>query len=239
MNTATHYYMRGMGQTGGQQQQQQQTQTQINVQQMAQGASSAAIQMINGNYVSGAGTALLTAAMIPSPATPFLAIAGAAAEILGAIGIGKGCGQTCILASQYANKAEPILQQNLDTYMAQPTPRSQSAQTAALNIFDQVWQGLVSACSSPTLGDAGKRCVTDRQAGACVWKAKAPQYPGQPAAGACWNWFNGYRDPIANDTNVVADSSTSTFLGTGTNGTGTILLIGAAVLGVVLLVGLS
>jgi hypothetical protein len=25
----------------------------------------------------------------------------------------------------------------------------------------------------------------------------------------CWNWFNAYRDPIANDPNVVADSASS------------------------------
>lgn len=225
MNTATHYYFAGMGQPSA---------AQIGGA-AASGASTAAVQIIQGNYIGGAGSALLTAAMIPGPQAPFLAIAGAAAELLGAIGIGRGCGQTCIVASQYANKAESLLQQNYNTYFALPTPRAQSAQQAALNVFDQVWQGLVQACSNPQLADAGKRCVTDRQAGACKWK---------DANGQCWNWFSGYRDPIANDPNVVADSPLSAVTnlfgsGSGGMGTGTILLIGAAVLGVVLLVGVT
>jgi hypothetical protein len=31
-------------------------------------------------------------------------------------------------------------------------------------------------------------------------------HPGEPVIGACWNWHNGYRDPIANDPNVVDDT---------------------------------
>jgi hypothetical protein len=50
---------------------------------------------------------------------------------LGAIGIGKGC-ETCITATEFANQAEPFLRQNLNTYLALPTPRYQSQQQAAL-----------------------------------------------------------------------------------------------------------
>jgi hypothetical protein len=32
--------------------------------------------------------------------------------------------------------------------------------------------------------------------------------------GECWNWFNGYRDPIANDPNVVADAVAPSVSGT-------------------------
>jgi hypothetical protein len=32
-------------------------------------------------------------------------------------------------------------------------------------------------------------------------------FPGEPQPGACWNWFSGYRDPIANDPDVVSDEN--------------------------------
>ena len=44
-----------------------------------------------------------------------------------------------------------------------------------------------------------------------MWKqtaSGAASYPGVPAEGACWNWFSGYRDPIANDPGVVQGSDT-------------------------------
>jgi hypothetical protein len=128
-----------------------------------------------------------------------VAAAGAAAELLGAIGIGAGCGQNCITASEYANKAEALLKQNLDTYMGLSIPRYKSAQAAALSIFDQVWSGLEQACASVP-GAAGANCISDRQAGACKWTNAA----------GCFNWFTGYRDPISGDPNVVDDSVAST-----------------------------
>jgi len=135
------------------------------------------------------GTLMQYGAYIPV-AGPFVVIAGAITELLAAIGIGRRCGQTCIVASQYANQAESLLQQNYNAYFALSTPRPKSAQQMALGNFDQIWNGLVQVCSNPPLSDAGKRCVSDRQAGACTWKGSDDQ---------CWNWFSGYRDPIAND----------------------------------------
>jgi hypothetical protein len=125
----------------------------------------------------------------------------------------SGCGQTCIETSQWANQAEPILRQNIQAYFSNPAPRSQSQQNAALANFDTVWARLVQMCSDPSTGDAGKRCISDRQAGACTWKQSTAwvslNIPGEPQPGQCWNWFNGYRDPIANDPNVVPDSAAS------------------------------
>jgi hypothetical protein len=119
----------------------------------------------------------------------------------------SGCGQTCIETSQWANQAEPLLKQNADAYFSNPAPRTQSQQNAALANFDSIWARLVQMCSDPSTGDAGKRCISDRQAGACTWKASANSpWPGGPAQGQCWNWFNSYRDVIANDPNVVPDS---------------------------------
>jgi hypothetical protein len=80
--------------------------------------------------------------------------------------------------------------------MALPVPRSRSNQTLALQTFDQIWATLVKMCSDPQWGNAGKRCISDRQRGACTWKDQ----------GQCWDWFIGYRDKIANDPNVVDDS---------------------------------
>lgn len=121
----------------------------------------------------------------------------------------SGCGQTCIVSTSFANQANAALQQNIEAYFSIPVPRPMSSQTAALANFDALWQWLQQQCANPQLGDAGKRCITDRQSGACVWTQPASSVPpwGIPAAGACWNWFSGYRDPIANDTNVYDDSS--------------------------------
>lgn len=144
----------------------------------------------------------------------------------------SGCGPTCIQASDYANQAEPILRNNLNTYLALPKPRSQSQQAAALETFDRVWAQLVQLWSDPALGNAGKRGISDRQAGACKWR---------DASGSCFNWFSGYRDPIANDPNVVPDSQAALSSSAGAlfSGGGSIspllLIAGALALGAWLL----
>jgi len=108
----------------------------------------------------------------------------------------SGCGQTCIVTSQWANQAEDALRQNLEAYRALPSPRTKGQQAVALANFDTIWNQLRQTCGQAGTGDAGKRCISDRQRGACTWKD----------AGACWDWFKGYRDPIANDS-VVPDAS--------------------------------
>lgn len=199
----------------------------------AAGAVAGTTQILGGNPVAGAGTMLLSAAPLTGPAAPFVAIAGAITEILGAIGIGKGCGQTCIRASEYANKASDLMSQNLNTYLALPAPRAASLQSIALQNFDQLWSGLVQACSDPSLNDAGTRCITDRQSGACKWTASPGgwhknadgswSYTGYGPAGsgsACWNYFIGFRDPIAQDPTVVADSQSAQAPQLAAGGTG-------------------
>jgi hypothetical protein len=144
-----------------------------------------------GQDVTASGALLLQTAPFTGPAAPFVAIAGAITEFLGAMGVGSGCGQTCVLSTQYANQAESYLRQNLAAYQALPSPRPLSAQTAALANFDTVWADLVQQCSNPALGDAGARCISDRQRGSTA-------YGG-------WSWFSGYRDPISSD--AVYDDS--------------------------------
>lgn len=154
------------------------------------------------------------------------AIAGPVGAIIGA-GIGlvttlvsaliknSGCGITCVETSQWANQAEPLLLQNIQAYFAQPAPRSQSSQAQALANFDAIWNTLKQQCSQPGTGTAGQRCISDRQAGACIWKQSTSspllaftQY-GEPAPGECWNWFSGYRSPIESDPDVAEDSSSA------------------------------
>ena len=162
-------------------------------------------------YLESAGASIAAAAPLTGPAAPFVAIGGLIVSFLGQMGIGSGCGQTCVLSTQYANQAEALLRQNINAYFAVPTPRPQSVQTAALQNFSAIWNDLQQQCSNPQLGTAGQNCISDRQSGACKWKQPASSVPpwGSPAAGDCWNWWNGYHDPIANDPNVVPDSALS------------------------------
>ena len=179
------------------------------------------------------GAALLSAAPFTGPAAPFVALAGGVSDLLAAIGVGAGCGQSCITASQYADKAQALMLQNLQTYMALAKPRAQSAQAAALSVFDQLWSGYETACATVP-GAAGQNCIADRQEGACKYQAN----------GACWNWFVGFRDPIANDPNVVPDSqavgSTASSLLSSVSGSSSMLpwaLAAAAVVAVFVLAG--
>ena len=159
-------------------------------------------------YLTSAGGAIMSAAPLAGPAAPFVAIGGAIVSFLGQMGVGSGCGQQCVLSTQYANKASALLEQNIQAYFAVPAPRPQSVQSAALNNFMLIWNDLEQQCSNPSLGSPGQRCITDRQAGACTWKQTGqPEFPGQPANGTCWNWWNSFHDPIANDPNVVPDSA--------------------------------
>src|SRR5271166_1888844 len=175
----------------------------------AQGQATA--QQATGVAVSTAGAAiplLVNAGWVAASAVPFIGAGIAVAAALAQYLIkNSGCGQTCIQTSQWANQAAAALQQVLDGYFT--GPRTASNQALALQAFDQTWAQLVKLCSDPQWGDAGKRCISDRQRGACTWKqAYAPVYPGEPASGECWNWFNGYRDPIANDSGVQPDAVT-------------------------------
>jgi hypothetical protein len=204
---------------------------------------------------SSIGTPVATQAIAPTVAST-LGLTGNAASlaipIVGAAIAGltfaveylltqTGCGQTCVITSNWANQAETTLEQNIQQYFAVPAPRPQSVQNLALANFDTVWNYLVQQCSNPSVGNAGKTCISDRQAGSCKWTQTTTSplltYPGEPQPGACWNWFSGYRDPIANDPDVAPDTVTSELstatsaLSSATGLSSSILyLIGAALL---------
>lgn len=94
-----------------------------------------------------------------------------------------------ILSTELVDTLEPVLVLNLDLYLA--GPHTASEQALRLGEFDEVWAFLVSqeACGTDDLGQAGRRCISDRER------------DGQ------FDWFKRYRDPIANDPDVVADGS--------------------------------
>jgi hypothetical protein len=173
--------------------------------------------------ITGSAGAAAATAVVSSIAASGGTIAGIAASSLvpvvgPAIGLvvfgvqqliaNSGCGQTCIVTSQWANQAADALTKNLDAYFALPSPRPKSAQIVCVANFDTIWAQLEKQCGDPQWGDAGRRCISDRQRGACIWRQnQTPGHPGEPAEGECWNWFNGYRDPIALDTDVYDDTA--------------------------------
>ncbi len=155
----------------------------------------------------GAAVGLTAAAAVPIVGAAIAGIALAATYLIK----NSGCGVTCVETSSWANQAATLLGQNIAAYFSLPVPRSQSSQAQALATFDSIWATLQQQCGQPGTGTAGQDCISDRQAGACKWHQTAAAVPpwGTPAAGECWNWFNGYRDPIANDPDV-ADDATAT-----------------------------
>lgn len=161
---------------------------------------------------SGALAAVIAGGSIVPLIGPAIAAVAVAIELI----LHSGCGITCVETSQWANQAEQLLIQNIQAYFS--GPRNASSQAVCLSAFDNIWAGLESRCGQSGTGAAGQRCITDREAGACTWKQTSTspllQYPGEPQPGACWNWFNGYRDPIANDPNVIADATPASSTGT-------------------------
>jgi hypothetical protein len=203
------------------------------------------------NMASSAAETFVPTAVGPSVAgllgistTAAIPIVGAA---IAAISIGielilhSGCGQTCVVTSQWANQAEGYLKQNISSYFAIPVPRPQSVQKIAMANFQAIWNTLVQQCNQPGLGTAGQKCISDRQDGACKWKQTGQPYPGTPAIGDCWNWWSGYYYPIANDTQTYDDSVAAPLTGAISALTGGAispdLLIGVALIGGALLLG--
>lgn len=127
--------------------------------------------------------------------------------------LNSGCGVTCVETSDWANQAEQLLAQNIQTYFALAPPRSSADQAAAIQNFNEIWEQLQANCGQSGTGTAGIKCISDREAGACTWKQTATSpllsIPGEPQAGQCWNWFSGYLYPIQNDPDVAQESTES------------------------------
>jgi len=167
-----------------------------------------------------------TAVAAPAAAAAFAIPLAVAVPLIGAaiagVALGveallnSGCGQSCVLTSDDANKAQQLAQQNLDAYMALPVPRSQSNQTAALQNATNIYNWLIQACQNIG-GQGGKQCVADRVPGG--------KYAFAPS----------FIDPIQNDPNVVPDSQATASSAASTATSPSILLwLGIAAAGVFL-----
>jgi hypothetical protein len=209
---------------------------------------------------SSLGTPVATAVAGPAVGTALGIGASLAVPLVGAAFAGivlgiqalmnSGCGQTCVLTSEAANKATSLMSQNLHAYMGLPAPRSKTAQQAYLQNFDQIRAWLQQVCGQPGMGNAGVRCIQNQQAGTCPLKT-SPYGWTQDASGAwkfteagpagsgetCWNYFSGFRDPIANDPTVADDSQAAqasagiaSLLSGGSGSLMPLLLVGALIL---------
>ena len=164
---------------------------------------------IGGSLVSTLTTAGVIAGPVGAAIGAGIGIVATAIEAL----LNSGCGNTCIVTSNWANQAESLLQQNVQEYLALPTPRPYAAQQAAIANFNSIWNYLMQECSNPSLGKAGQNCISDRQAGSCKWKkiggtdGTAGTLCTSGANCNCWNWFIGYLYPIQNDPNVAPASA--------------------------------
>ena len=146
------------------------------------GSFSSSLTSSAGSAASSAGS-MLAAGSAGGPIG--IAVAAAAALVPIIINAFKGCGQTCIAATQIVDQAEGYLKQNVAAY--QSGPHTRSSQAVALDTFDQMWGQVLQGCGNPALADAGRRCISER------------------SRGGRWDWFVYYRDPIANDPNVKPD----------------------------------
>lgn len=176
------------------------------------------VASIAATAAAGAATtgALLTAMSVSAVAGPIgIAVSAAIGIGIAVANLFKGCGQSCIDATNIVNQAEPLFAQNVTAYLAVPNgQRTKSMQAAYLNNFDTLWNGLDQACNGVG-GKGGAGCISGREQGACDYKTNPCGWQngvivpcGANGSGnACWNWFVGYRDPIANDPYVVEDSA--------------------------------
>lgn len=204
--------------------------------------ATAAVSAIASHLAATGGSILgLTSATL-SAAVPFIgpALMGATMLVQHLIA-NSGCGITCVQTSEWANQAADALQQVMDSYFALPAPRTQTQKALAVGNFQSIWKQLQAACGQPGTGDAGKRCISDRQQGACTWRqAYDPTYPGQPKKGECWNWFSGYLKPIQDDP-TVPDASVSggSFDLSAVGGSGSIDLLPLAIIGGLVALGVA
>lgn len=151
------------------------------------------------NIIGGIAAGLIASAPIPVVG-PILAGIGA---VMGPIAVMfKGCGQTCIQSSNFANQASSALDQLRAQYFAQPV-HYESVQQATMQAVENILNWLNQACGSPALGPAGQKCISER----LVRGGTAPWCPN-PGNTGCDYWTT-YYDPVAHDTSVVPDPASS------------------------------
>jgi hypothetical protein len=209
-------------------------------------------QQIAMKTVSSAGSILSGSVPLWTTATWAVPVIGAAVTAaclaLMAIFSRKG-GKQKTATTQFAEDTIKVLQDNLTAYMA--GPRTKSSQAQALATFDagEAFLFGADACGSSEMGDPGLRCIFERQRVGTCTQAQADAAHEPLSDCGKYSMARDMRDPIANDTQVVADptlleetgqlidsvtgdlfSTSST--GTSTSGMGWLLLAGLAIVGV-------
>lgn len=139
-----------------------------------------------------------------------LAIMGGAMATQAILSWVSARGRRKVAATQIVDEAERHLVANLEAFEAGGLSQQQ-----ALQNFDAVWGQVLASCGDPSLGDPGRRCISERQSG------------GE------WDWFARYRTPIA-----AAEVETSAFgssyvAGAASSGGSILPLLAAAALVVV------
>lgn len=148
-----------------------------------------------------AASTLATVAAGSGPAAPFILAAAAIAELGAAIAsMFHGCGSSCVLATHIVDDQwGPAVQAISAAYWHTPAPRPRSFQQSTLQQLEDAFNWLRQACGDPTLGDAGKRCISER----VVRGGTAPWCPSADHKGC--DAYTTIYDPIANDPDIVDD----------------------------------
>jgi hypothetical protein len=122
---------------------------------------------------------------------------------------GRQAGRQKLQATAFVEQVEPLLVMNLEGFLSSP---SREHQAAVLKDFDEAWQELRAACGDAALGDAGRRCISER------------------ARGGRFDWFAAYRDPVANFSFPAAAPAVAVSPAPGGSGN-TAALVGLALIG--------
>lgn len=168
-----------------------------------------------------ASAGLLTAIGIGAQAVPIVgSIVGGIALVIGALGIGNGCGASCTASTAVVNEIEPYLQQNLQAAQQQAAANEgclTSAEVSTLQAnFNQLWNYVTQNCQKVG-GPGGSQCVADRQ------------------RGGKWDWFKLYLDPI--NSYPVCSISSSAGLVSSFSSLSPLMLGGIALIGLLLFGG--
>lgn len=162
------------------------------------------------NTAIASGASIGTAAALGSSlAIPIIGAAVAGVTLAIGLWINRLGPKQKIATTKIVNEAEPYLKQNLDAWNS--SKKTVSDQKQALVNFDNIWLQVEQTCSQSQYGEPGYRCIQDRMPQGMTVTINGNSYTGNGK----WNWFSYYRDPIANDPNVMPDPTVTETLAGG------------------------